>query len=69
MIAWTFERSGPLAEGNPWYHSTTEEVIQRDGDKLITLDALVNQVGVVGVFSDWPATVAFYDNCSQRGAP
>ena len=67
MIAWTFERSGPLAEGNQWYHSTTEEVIQRDGDKFITLDTLVNEVGVVGVFSDWPATVAFYDICSLRG--
>lgn len=69
MIAWTLERSGPLADGGQWYHSTTEDVIQRDGDKLITLDALVNDVGVIGVFSDWPATVAFYDNCAQRGAP
>ncbi|TVP51900.1 MAG: glycerophosphodiester phosphodiesterase [Halomonas sp.] len=69
IITWTLERSGPLAEGGHWYHSTTEDVIQRDGDKLITLDALVNDVGVIGVFSDWPATVAFYDNCAQRGAP
>lgn len=69
MIAWTLERSGPLADGGQWYHSTTEDVIQRDGDKLITLDALVNDVGVIGVFSDWPATIAFYDNCAQRGAP
>jgi len=69
MITWTLERSGPLEEGGQWYHSTTEDVIQRDGDKLITLDALVNEVGVIGVFSDWPATVAFYDNCAQRGAP
>ncbi|AJY51878.1 glycerophosphodiester phosphodiesterase family protein [Halomonas sp. KO116] len=69
MIAWTLERSGPLKEGGQWYHSTTDDVIQRDGDKLITLDALVNEVGVIGVFSDWPATVAFYDNCAQRGAP
>ncbi|AQU81363.1 MULTISPECIES: glycerophosphodiester phosphodiesterase family protein [unclassified Halomonas] len=69
MITWTLERSGPLADGGQWYHSTTEDVIQREGDKLITLDALANDVGVIGVFSDWPATVAFYDNCSQRGAP
>ncbi|MBT2773070.1 glycerophosphodiester phosphodiesterase [Halomonas sp. ISL-60] len=69
MITWTLERSGPLEEGGQWYHSTTEDVIQRDGDKLITLDALVNDVGVIGVFSDWPATVAFYDNCALRGAP
>jgi glycerophosphoryl diester phosphodiesterase len=69
MIAWTLERSGPLKEGGQWYHSTTDDVIQREGDKLITLDALVNEVGVIGVFSDWPATVAFYANCAQRGAP
>tara|TARA_R110001599_G_scaffold127351_1_gene300685 strand:+ start:531 stop:1889 length:1359 start_codon:yes stop_codon:yes gene_type:complete len=69
MITWTLERSGPLKEGGQWYHSTTDDVIQRDGDKLVTLDALINYVGVIGVFSDWPATVAFYDNCAQRGAP
>lgn len=69
IITWTLERSGPLAEGGQWYHSTTDDVIQREGDKLITLDTLVNEVGVIGVFTDWPATVAFYDNCSQRGAP
>ncbi|WP_083007839.1 glycerophosphodiester phosphodiesterase family protein [Halomonas sp. GT] len=69
MITWTLERSGPLGEGGQWYHNTTEDVIKRDGDKLITLDALVNEVGVIGVFSDWPATVTFYDNCAQRGAP
>ncbi|MDI5984388.1 glycerophosphodiester phosphodiesterase family protein [Halomonas sp. M4R5S39] len=66
LITWTLERSGPLAEGGQWYHSTTEEVIRREGDKLISLDVLVQDVGVIGVFSDWPATVAFYDNCMQQ---
>ncbi|MGQ4878556.1 glycerophosphodiester phosphodiesterase family protein [Billgrantia sp. LNSP4103-1] len=63
LITWTLERSGPLAEGGQWYHQTTEEAIRREGDKLITLDALVRDVGVIGVFSDWPATVGFYANC------
>ena len=27
------------------------------------LDVLANEVGVLGVFSDWPATVSFYANC------
>ncbi|NIC04936.1 glycerophosphodiester phosphodiesterase family protein [Billgrantia bachuensis] len=68
LITWTLERSGPLAEGGQWYHQTTEDVIRREGDKLITLDALVQDVGVIGVFSDWPATVSFYANCiAQRG--
>lgn len=44
-------------------------MIQRDGDKLLTLDTLVNDVGAIGVFSDWPATVTFYDNCVARNAP
>ncbi|MGR4069726.1 glycerophosphodiester phosphodiesterase family protein [Billgrantia sp. C5P2] len=66
LITWTLERSGPLAEGGQWYHQTTEEVIRRDGDKLITLDALVQDVGVIGVFSDWPATVSLYANCIER---
>lgn len=63
LITWTLERSGPLAGGGEWYHRTTDEVIRREGDKLISLDVLVQDVGVIGVFSDWPASVAFYDNC------
>ncbi|WP_249979148.1 glycerophosphodiester phosphodiesterase family protein [Vreelandella olivaria] len=69
LIAWTMERSGPLAEADQWYHQTTQAVIQREGDQLITIDALINDVGVLGIFSDWPATVTFFDNCAQRGAP
>lgn len=69
LIAWTMERSGPLAEGSEWYHHTTQDVISQEGDILITIDALINDVGVRGIFTDWPATVAFFDNCSQRGAP
>ncbi|MFY0990701.1 glycerophosphodiester phosphodiesterase family protein [Halomonas sp. C05BenzN] len=68
LITWTLERSGPLAEGGQWYHSTTEEVIRREGDKLVSLDVLARDAGVIGIFSDWPATVAFYDNClNPRG--
>ncbi len=66
LITWTLERSGPLAEGGQWYHQTTEEVIRREGDKLITLDTLVQDVGVIGIFTDWPATVSFYANCMRQ---
>lgn len=69
LIAWTMERSGPLAQSSEWYHHTTQDVISQEGDKLITIDALINDVGVRGIFTDWPATVAFFDNCAQRGAP
>ena len=27
------------------------------------LDVLAKQVGIIGIFSDWPATVTFYANC------
>lgn len=63
IIAWSFERSGPLSEDGEWYHRTTDDVIDNDGDKLLTLDVLARDVGVIGLFSDWPATVTFYDNC------
>lgn len=63
LIAWSFERSGPLANDGEWYHSTTDDVIDNDGDKLLILDVLTRNVGIIGLFSDWPATVTFYDNC------
>ena len=30
---------------------------------LTLLDVLAKDVGVIGVFSDWPATTTFYANC------
>ena len=33
-------------------------------DAGVVLDALAQDVGVVGVFSDWPATVTYYANCA-----
>ncbi|WP_136067594.1 glycerophosphodiester phosphodiesterase family protein [Modicisalibacter radicis] len=65
IIAWSFERSGPLNEDGEWYHRTTDAVIDSDGDKLLTLDVLARDVGVIGLFSDWPATVTFYANCMR----
>ena len=71
LIAWTLERSGPLAEGGGWYYQTLngqdggESVINNDGDMLTVLDVLAQDVGVIGVFSDWPATTTFYANCMR----
>ena len=39
-------------------------VVQRDSDALVLLDVLARQVGVRGVFSDWPATTTFYASCT-----
>jgi glycerophosphoryl diester phosphodiesterase len=30
---------------------------------LRVFDVLARPVGVIGVFTDWPATVTFYANC------
>ena len=61
LITWTLERSGPLAGGGGWYYQTTEPTT--DGDTMVLLDVLAKDVGVEGVFSDWPGTTTFYANC------
>ncbi|NUH66293.1 glycerophosphodiester phosphodiesterase [Sulfitobacter sp. S0837] len=63
LIAWTLERSGPLASGGGWYFQSVSDVIKDDSDYLVALDVLAQDAGVVGVFSDWPATTTFYANC------
>ena len=63
IITWTLERSGLLKNGGGWYYKTIKDVTNNDGDTLTLLDVLAKDVGVMGVFSDWPATVTFYANC------
>ena len=64
IITWTVERSGILADGNNgFYFQTFDSAITREGDLMRVLDVLAQDVGVIGVFSDWPATVSFYANC------
>ena len=63
IITWSLERSGPLQGGGGWYYQTINEAIKGDGATMVILDVLAKQVGVIGVFSDWPATVTYYANC------
>lgn len=63
IITWTLERSGPLATGGGYYYQSVTPLINNDGDTFVMLDVLARQVGVLGVFSDWPATVTYYANC------
>jgi len=63
IITWTLERSGPLKSGGGWYYQTTTDAINNDGDTYELLDVLAQDVGIKGIFSDWPATVSFYANC------
>ncbi|MDI9246526.1 glycerophosphodiester phosphodiesterase family protein [Marinobacter sp. CHS3-4] len=69
LIAWTVERSGSLDNGGGWYYSSVTEAINNDGDVLTVIDVLAQDVGVVGVFSDWPATTTFYANCMGLADP
>jgi glycerophosphoryl diester phosphodiesterase len=64
LITWSLERSGILADGNNgFYFQTIDAAITREGDVLRVIDVLAQDVGVMGIFSDWPATVSFYANC------
>lgn len=63
IIAWSLERSGPLSTGGGSYYQSITAATTHDGVTLELLDVLAQDVGVVGVFSDWPGTVTFYANC------
>ena len=67
IITWTAERSGPLGEGGGWYFQSLPTTIDDDGDIYEVLRVLHEDVGVEGVFSDWPATTTFYANCTGAG--
>lgn len=68
IIAWTLERSGPLTQGGGWYYQSVQPSINNDGDMMTMLDVLAKDVGVLGVFSDWPATVTYYANCMDKAS-
>lgn len=64
IITWTLERSGILADGdNGFYYQTFDSAIKREGEMMRVLDVLAKDVGILGIFSDWPATVTYYANC------
>lgn len=63
IITWTIERSGPLNTGGGWYYQSIADVTTGDGVMLELIHVLAQDVGVEGIFSDWPATVTFYANC------
>ncbi|WP_396587153.1 glycerophosphodiester phosphodiesterase family protein [Bermanella sp. R86510] len=63
IITWTLERSGPLNKGGGWYYQSINNITTHDGMAMNLLHVLDKQVGVKGVFSDWPATTTFYANC------
>ncbi|WP_404340714.1 glycerophosphodiester phosphodiesterase family protein [Pseudoalteromonas mariniglutinosa] len=68
IIAWSLERSGPLENGGGYYYQSISDMINNDGDMLTVVDVLAQQVGVIGIFSDWPATVSYYASCNKMPA-
>ncbi len=64
LITWTLERSGPLEKTKGgWYYQSITDLVENDGATYELLHVLAQDVGVVGVFSDWPETVTYYANC------
>lgn len=56
IMTWTFES---YRVNNALYSETP-------GRMLEVLDFLSEEVGVIGIFSDWPGTVTYYANCMAR---
>ncbi len=59
LIAWTLERSGELRNGGGYYFQTIAPAVKGPGAYYQLLDALVQDVGVQGVFSDWAGTTSY----------
>lgn len=64
IITWSFERDGPLYDGTGFYYTSVGAALEHEGDVFQILDVLARDVGVIGVFSDWPATTTYYANCA-----
>lgn len=67
IITWSFERAdlrrGAAFGGFYAAYDPEGRVVKKDSDMYYALDALAQDVGVLGVFSDWPATVSYYASC------
>jgi glycerophosphoryl diester phosphodiesterase len=64
IITWTLERSGILADGDGgWYYQSVNPALKNEGATMEALHVLAKDVGIRGIFSDWPATVTYYANC------
>jgi glycerophosphoryl diester phosphodiesterase len=70
LISWTTERSGRIVEdvlqgGNSFYYQTSLKALENDGDILTNIHVLAQDVGIIGLFSDWPATTTYYASCMK----
>ena len=67
IITWTFERAdlrqGASQAGFYFDFDPSGAAIKKDSDMYKALDVLAREVKIIGIFSDWPATVTYYANC------
>jgi glycerophosphoryl diester phosphodiesterase len=66
IVAWTFERSGPLVDverDGEYYFASIKDVVGYDGQYYEVLDVLVREVGVKALFTDWAGTVSYFASC------
>lgn len=67
IITWTFERSdlrkGASGAGFYYDFDAAGAAIRSDGDMYKALHVLAKDVKILGIFSDWPATVSYYASC------
>jgi glycerophosphoryl diester phosphodiesterase len=67
IITWSFERAdlrnGAASAGFYYSFDPQGRAIKKDSDMYYALDVLAQDVGILGIFSDWPATVSYYASC------
>lgn len=67
IITWTIERSdlreGASKAGFYYDFDPQGRAVKKDSDQYKALDVLAREVKILGIFSDWPATVTYYANC------
>ena len=67
IITWTFERSdlrqGASRAGFYYLFDPQGLAIKKDSDMYKALGVLARKIRILGIFSDWPATVTYYANC------
>jgi glycerophosphoryl diester phosphodiesterase len=67
IITWSFERAdlrrGAAFGGFYAAYDPEGRVVKKDSDMYYALDTLAQDVGIMGIFSDWPATVSYYASC------
>ena len=67
IITWTFERAdlrqGASKAGFYYDFDPQGRAIKKDSDMYKALDVLAREVKILGIFSDWPATVTYYASC------